>query len=216
MGNTVSQNIEIIDNDSAAVTIADVSGNENGGAITLTATLDNAAQGGFTVNVSTADGTATTADSDYIAVTNQTLTFIGTAGEEQTFTVTPTADTKLEADETITVSQGNLSVPTLPISITDNAMVTITNDDFPSVALSVSATAGTEGAGTVITVTATASQAVVGNQTVDIAVSGTDITAGDFTLSNSTITNHGWDRAQAVSPLLLKMTASSKTLRPRP
>ncbi|MBO3700895.1 S-layer family protein, partial [Roseivirga sp. E12] len=83
----------ITNDDAAAVTIADISGAENGGAITVTATLDNAVQGGFTVDVSTADGTATTADSDYTTITSQTLTFAGTAGETQTFTVTPTADT---------------------------------------------------------------------------------------------------------------------------
>uniref|UniRef100_UPI004047D4CF beta strand repeat-containing protein n=1 Tax=Roseivirga sp. TaxID=1964215 RepID=UPI004047D4CF len=99
----------INNNDAAAVTIADVSGAENGGAITVTATLDNAVQGGFTVNVSTADGTATTADSDYTAVAGQTLTFTGTAGETQTFTVTPTADTKFETNETVTISQSNLA-----------------------------------------------------------------------------------------------------------
>ncbi|MBO3700907.1 Calx-beta domain-containing protein, partial [Roseivirga sp. E12] len=85
--------VTITNDDAAAVTIADISGAENGGAITVTATLDNAVQGGFTVDVSSADGTATTADSDYTTITSQTLTFAGTAGETQTFTVTPTADT---------------------------------------------------------------------------------------------------------------------------
>ena len=99
-GATVTLN----NDDSAAVTIADVSGAENGGTITVTATLDNAVQGGFTVDMNTADGTATIADSDYIAVTGQTLTFTGTAGETQTFTITPTGDTKFETNETVTVS----------------------------------------------------------------------------------------------------------------
>jgi len=58
----------------------------------------------------------------------------------------------------------------------------------PTVNLSVSSNAGSEAAATVITVTATASSAVTGNQTVSLAVSGTDITAGDYTLSNTTIT----------------------------
>ena len=56
------------------------------------------------MDVSTADGTATLADSDYTAVTGQTLTFVGTPGELQTFTVTPTGDTTVEADETLSVS----------------------------------------------------------------------------------------------------------------
>ena len=39
----------ILNDDNAIVTIADISGNENDGNITVTATLDNAVQGGFTV-----------------------------------------------------------------------------------------------------------------------------------------------------------------------
>ncbi len=58
----------------------------------------------------------------------------------------------------------------------------------PNVSLSVSTNAGSEAAQTVVTVTATASAAVVGDQTVALAVTGTGITSGDYTLSNSTIT----------------------------
>ena len=129
LGTNTQFTYTIIDNDNAAVTIADVSGNEDDGAITITATLDNAVQGGFTVDVSTADGTATTSDSDYTAVTSQTLVFSGIAGETQTFTITLTADDRVEGNETITVSQANLSVTTLFIDISDQATVTITNDD---------------------------------------------------------------------------------------
>ena len=58
----------------------------------------------------------------------------------------------------------------------------------PTVNLSVSTNTSTEAAATVITVTATASAAVSGNQTLALGVSGTGITAGDYTLSNATIT----------------------------
>lgn len=61
----------------------------------------------------------------------------------------------------------------------------------PVVNLTVSSNSGTEAGQTVITVTATASAAVTGNQTVDLAVSGTNITAGDYTLSDSVITIPG-------------------------
>jgi hypothetical protein len=57
----------------------------------------------------------------------------------------------------------------------------------PSVNLSVSANTGSETGTTIVTVTATASSAVSGNQTVNLGVSGTGITAGDFTLSSNTI-----------------------------
>jgi len=58
----------------------------------------------------------------------------------------------------------------------------------PAVNLSISTNAGTEAGTTAITVTATASSTVSGNQTVSLGVSGTGITAGDYSLSNTTIT----------------------------
>ncbi|MFK0733225.1 MAG: ExeM/NucH family extracellular endonuclease, partial [Gloeotrichia echinulata HAB0833] len=59
---------------------------------------------------------------------------------------------------------------------------------IPTVNLSLSSNTGTEAGTTVITVTATASSAVSGNQTVNLGVSGTGITTGDYNLSNTTIT----------------------------
>ncbi|WP_157716582.1 Calx-beta domain-containing protein, partial [Roseivirga ehrenbergii] len=50
------------------------------------------------------------------------------------------------------------------------------------------ANTGSEASGTVITVTATASAAVTGDQIVDLAVSGTGITGTDYSLSAATIT----------------------------
>jgi predicted extracellular nuclease len=58
----------------------------------------------------------------------------------------------------------------------------------PSIQLSVSSNSASEGSPAAITVTATASGPVAGAQTVNVTVSGTGITAGDYTLSNSTIT----------------------------
>lgn len=58
----------------------------------------------------------------------------------------------------------------------------------PAVTLSVSTNAASEAGATAVTVTATASAPVSGDQTVTVAVSGTDITLGDYTLSNTLIT----------------------------
>jgi hypothetical protein len=121
------------DDDTAAVTIANVSGDENGGPITVTAILDNAVPGGFTLDVSTSDISAT-AGSDYTAVTNFQLTFIGTPGEQQTFTVSPIGDTAIEPNETLQVSMSNLST-ILPVDITDTAIVTINNDDSSTISI---------------------------------------------------------------------------------
>jgi predicted extracellular nuclease len=58
----------------------------------------------------------------------------------------------------------------------------------PTVNLSISSNTGSETGTTQITVTATASSAVFNNETVNLAVTGTGITPGDYTLNNSTIT----------------------------
>ncbi|MFY0628725.1 MAG: gliding motility-associated C-terminal domain-containing protein [Flavobacteriaceae bacterium] len=191
LGTNTIHTYTITNNDTAAVIIADISGNEDSGAITVTATLDNAVQGGFTVDVSTADGTATIADSDYTSVTSETLTFAGTAGETQTFTITPTVDTKLEANETVTVSQSNLSATTLGVVITDGATVTIDNDD--AAAVTIADISGNEDSGA-ITVTATLDNAVQGGFTLDVStVDGTATTAdSDYTsVTSETLTFAG-------------------------
>jgi predicted extracellular nuclease len=71
----------------------------------------------------------------------------------------------------------------------DNVILTGTEIATPpSVNLSVNPNAGTEAGTIAITVTATTSAPVSGNQTVGLGVTGTDITASDYTLSSTTIT----------------------------
>ena len=84
-----------------AVTIEDVSAAE-GDSITFTVTLDKAVSGSFSVTPSFTNGTATEG-ADYTENT-AAISFAGTAGETQTFTVATTEDTVVEADETFTVS----------------------------------------------------------------------------------------------------------------
>jgi len=69
----------------------------------------------------------------------------------------------------------------------NDAVITVETVIQP-VNLSVDVATGTEAGTTVITATATADAAVVGNQTLTITPSGTGITAGDYTLSTTTIT----------------------------
>ncbi len=129
LGTVTEFTYTIGDNDSAALTIMDASGSESGGPITVSVTLDSDVQGGFTVDVGSLDGTATTADMDYTAV-NTTLTFAGTAGEVQTLTVDPIDDNTYECDEDLTLELSNLgAIMTSAIDLTDTATVTITNDD---------------------------------------------------------------------------------------
>ena len=103
-GTTVAASDEgtgtIDDDDSAAVTIADADADE-GDDITFTVTLSAAVQGGLTVtpdftDVSAVEGT------DYDENTTA-LTFTGTKGETQTFTVSTTEEDVVEGAETFTV-----------------------------------------------------------------------------------------------------------------
>jgi len=158
--------ITIVNDDSAAVTISDVSGNEDDGAITVTATLDSAVQGGFNVSLNSTDGTATVIGNDYSALNSTSLAFTGAVGETQVFTVLPTTDSIVEPNELFTVSQSNLSVANLAVSIVDTAEVTIVNDDTASVTLS--DISGNEDDG-LITVTATLDNAVQGGFSVDVS-----------------------------------------------
>ena len=66
-------------------------------------------------------------------------------------------------------------------------VASFTTLSLPTVNLSVSANSGSETAATAITVTATASRAVSGNQTVALTVSGTGVTSGDYVLSSASI-----------------------------
>lgn len=59
---------------------------------------------------------------------------------------------------------------------------------LPKVNLSLSSALALESAGTQITLTATVSEVLAAEQTVQVAVSGSGITAGDYLLSSSTIT----------------------------
>ena len=118
----------ISNDDAAAVTIADVNGLEDDGAITVSVVLDNAVQGGFSFEVSTTDGTATAAE-DYNPITDQLVTFAGTASEVETFTVFPISDTVIEGDETLTVAMDDLASTTLAVDISDTGVITILNDD---------------------------------------------------------------------------------------
>ncbi len=152
------------DADNVTVTLGNVSVGEGEGTVTVAATLNVAVQGGFTVQASTADDSATAA-SDYTAVTGTLLTFVGTAGEEQTFPVTISSDIVAEGDEAFTVSLSGLSGNAVPIDTGSRATVTITDDDATGVTVTLGNVSVGEGEGTV-TVAATLNVAVEGGFTV--------------------------------------------------
>ena len=99
IGATDDATVMIANDDQVAVSISSLIVAEDDGVVTITFTADNAVQDGFSVDVISTDGTATTADNDYTALVSETVTFIGTAGETQTVDITIGVDTKVESDE---------------------------------------------------------------------------------------------------------------------
>jgi hypothetical protein len=184
----------ILNNDLASLSIADVAMNEATGTITFTVLLTGDVQGGFSVDIQTKDGTATTADSDYAAGL-KTLIFAGTSGETQQFTVTINDDAKVEADETFTVNLLNVTpndakVKAADIGSTDTAIGTILNDDATT--LTVADVSQAEGAGK-MTFTVTLSNPVQGGLKVDFATAdGTALLSdNDYAKSTGTLTFAG-------------------------
>ena len=163
-----------------AVTVADASASE-GDSMTFTVTLDRAVSGGFTVTPSFTDGTAVKG-TDYTENT-AALSFAGTAGETQTFTVATTEDADDETDETFTVS---LSVSGATVTATDTATGTITDDDDAAAVKIADASAGE---GDSMTFSVTLDKAVSGGFTVTpsftdgTAVKGTDYIENTAALS---------------------------------
>ncbi len=117
--------VEVTDNDSAAVTVEDVTVTE-GGALLFTVSLDNAVEAAFDVNVSFTDGTAT-GGTDFDN-TPATLNFVGTSGETHQFTVTTTDDTEFEGPENFTV---NLDATNPLVIDADTALGSINDNDVP-------------------------------------------------------------------------------------
>jgi hypothetical protein len=97
---------------------------DEGGILSFVVNLSNASSDTIIVDFATSDGTAKTTDQDYTSRTG-TLTFAPNQ-TSQTITVQTTADTKLEADETINLT---LSNPTNATIETNTAIGTIRNDD---------------------------------------------------------------------------------------
>ena len=92
---------------------------------------------------------------------------------------------------TVTDAGAGSSATTLSTAATNNIFrgiaFTPIPPPLPTVNISVTSNSSSETGPTAITVTATASSAVTGNQTVDLTVTGTNITTGDYTLNGSNV-----------------------------
>ncbi len=156
-------------------------------AITVTATAASNVVGDQTVNLNFS-GTGITSEDFTGAIPTQIT--IPNGQSTSSFTINVNDDTLVEGTETATFA---ISSPSAGIALgsTTSGSVAIEDNDVappPTVNLSVTPSTGSEAGQTAIMVTATASSAVAADQAVNLSVTGTGITAGDYTLSNSTIT----------------------------
>ncbi|PIV33910.1 MAG: hypothetical protein COS34_05275, partial [Lysobacterales bacterium CG02_land_8_20_14_3_00_62_12] len=83
--------------------------------------------GGVTFDIATADGSATTADNDYLGQSMAGQS-IAAGNNSSTFNVTVNGDTVLESDETYTVDVSNVIGATV---VDGQGLGTISNDDLP-------------------------------------------------------------------------------------
>ncbi|SDD06159.1 Calx-beta domain-containing protein [Pedobacter soli] len=135
--NNIPATINILDNNTATVSISasPVSINETDGTATFTVTLSDAVQNAFTVDYTTANGTAG-AGSDY-APTSGTLTFAAgsAAGTTLTFSVPINDDNLVEPDETFNGTIANVTGGLVTIA-DSSATVTITDNDISEATIS--------------------------------------------------------------------------------
>ncbi len=168
--------------DTARLSISDVATDEETGAATIQVMLDNPVQGGFSVNATTADDSAVSPE-DYSAAST-TLTFVGTAGEVQSFTLQIESDLIVEANESVSISlTGEVNSQ---IDVSDTGTLTILDDDGAS--LTIEDVFVDENAGTA-TIQVTLDNPVQGGVT--ITASSSDLTASspdDYASVNTPLT----------------------------
>lgn len=159
------------------------------------------------MNAVTANGTATTADNDYVA-NSTTLNFTGTAGETKTFDVVVNGDLKVEPNETFTVPLSSVvaSGRNVVISgLSGTGTGTIINDDAATISINDVTQAEGNAGTTTFTFNVTLSQVVSSAVTVDFATANGTAGAGDYTPNSGTLTfpANGAGQTQTVSVSVL-------------
>jgi uncharacterized repeat protein (TIGR01451 family) len=171
--------------DPGALSVSSPTVSEAAGTITFVVTLNDTADGPFTVNYNTVTGSA--GSSDFGSTSGQ-LTFTGAAGQSHNVTVSIVNDSLHEADESFELVLSNVQAVGTPVTVaTSSGTGTITNDDAaPTVTLGASPTTISENGG-VSTVTALLSQPSGLPTTINLDLTGT-AAGSDFSASASSIT----------------------------
>jgi hypothetical protein len=182
----------ITDDDAVAITIQSVSieeGNAGTKNLKFSVALTNAVAGEVSVDLATQDGTAT-AGVDYTA-TNKTITFPANSTTAIDFEVPISGDNVVELDEAFTVLLSNLQSGAFTVNLPAGPITgTITNDDSATVTLT-PVSQNEENTGTKNMVfTATLSNPVDVDFTVDFATSDGTATLvnNDYTETKQTLT----------------------------
>lgn len=175
--------VTIIDEDSANLTVEDVTVNENE-SMTFTVTLNKAVSGGVVVDYAITALSAT-AGTDYTVISNGQLAFAGTANETQTFTIDIIDDALIETDEQLQVA---LSSQDSQVGDDDTAIGTIIDNDGTAT-ITVADVTVDEAAQAIVTLTL--DKAVQGG--FDVAFQTQAGTAGsaDYTATSGTLTFNG-------------------------
>ncbi len=182
----------ITNDDASVVTIADVSqveGDSGTSEFVFTLTSSNAVDTGFTVDYSTADGTAA-AGEDYTSKSG-TASFTGSAGETQEIRISVNGDETVEDDETFLL---NLPAPVIAggrnvSHARTQATGTIRNDDGATVSILPATADEADGA---LTFSVTSNAQVTGGFTLDYATAdGTAEAGSDYSGNNGTLTFAG-------------------------
>lgn len=182
--------ITIADNDepplpTVSLSTASQSGDEDGGALTVTAVLSETAASDVTVPF-TVTGTATNG-SDFTISTSPITIAAGQTSAN--ITITPIDDTDDEPDETVIVTLGTPTGATVAGTSTHTA--TIVDDDPPAgtpvLNFSAATQSGAESVGTLVA-TITASEAPTADLSIPFTVTGTASDGSDFTITASPVT----------------------------
>ena len=191
----------ITDNDSASISITDVSVSENAVLATFTITLLGHVQDGFTVNYATSDITAL-AGLDYTATSN-TATFASgsISGTTQTFTVGILDDTTVEPTETYTITLSGITGGLVGIS-DDTGLGSITDNDVTLVVVTANDASASEPSNNG---QFTVSIGVVSSTDTDISytISGTATATGDYIALTGTVTIPAGSTSQTIDVLVV-------------
>ncbi|WP_457922456.1 putative Ig domain-containing protein [Xanthomonas arboricola] len=181
--NQIVFNITVNPSRTASIAVSPASRNEDSGAsFTYTVTLSQTSSSATTVNLSRS-GTATSG-TDYTGAPNSVV--VPANATTATFSVTPIADTTVEADETVVISVASGSG--YAIGSPSSATATIVNDDFPTASITVSPSSVPEDGAANLIYTVSLDQAAQSAVSVAFSVGGSATSGTDYAAVSSPLT----------------------------